>query len=1055
MGQINKLITKRNFDETYMSLARNSALWELKQKDFLSIICKNIADTLNVEHIAIYLLDKKKTQLSQIIHYSLSRDTFSSGLGIKKEHHPLYFESLSAFRIIDAADAQHDIRTREFSSSYITPQGIGAMLDCSLHHAGHLAGVISAEHIGKKRKWKEDEKSFLIAISDLVSQRLLFDEINSTNLDYNELSAFDEIIVNSSRNCIISIDKKGRIKTANQFAIYLLGYDNESELLNKDFFSSVLVKSEEIDDTKYTITTSDIFNVQALRKNFENGIQSNCEAFFQHLDGDKIPVSLTISTLKDTLGKLKGHICIATDISDSLNSSKALKEKEAHYRLVFENTADSMFLMKDAVFTECNQATLKMFACTKEQILNQTPYQFSPKFQPDGKLSEEKSMEMISAALTGETQFFEWQHCRLDGSLFNAEVTLNMVLMHGESYLLASVRDISQRKISEAELKKSREKIIEHSEALALINTLSNQLYSTDSIDEIYAKTVDTLEWMPLSPRIAIYTIDNEAKVMHFKMGIGHEPGTEEEFKTIPLNPNFNAVPLQTGEPIYSSDISSDERLIPEIKEKLLEAGINSMVEIPFVYQENKMAVAILSYEIENALSSENLEILFSIGKTVSLALANAVSRKELGYIAHHDSLTGLANRAMFHKQFKATILTGGYESVALYLLDLDRFKEINDTLGHFTGDKILQQIGPRLKSIIKDHAVLVSRLGGDEFIVLVYGVKENTEAERIAKIIINNIQIPFPIDDLNLEIDTSVGIAIYPKDGMDSHALLRSADVAMYQAKQQGTGFAFYEQHTDIHTPERLAMIAELGGSINSGQLFLHYQPKIDLQTNQVVGFEALARWEHPRLGSLAPSMFVPLIEMSNSIFQLTEEVLHQALSQQMQWRKEGFHYSVAVNLSARNLIDDRIIGLLKDMLDYYDTPAGLLELEITETALMHDAYRATDYLKRIADLGIQLSIDDFGTGYSSLAYLHTLPIHKLKLDRKFIMGMLTNKQGRSIVETIITLSNILELDVVAEGVEDQETLEKLKQMNCDQAQGYHICRPNTWDQIQLWLNK
>ena len=245
------------------------------------------------------------------------------------------------------------------------------------------------------------------------------------------------------------------------------------------------------------------------------------------------------------------------------------------------------------------------------------------------------------------------------------------------------------------------------------------------------------------------------------------------------------------------------------------------------------------------------------------------------------------------------------------------------------------------------------------------------------------------------------------------------------------------------------------MGESINSGQLFLHYQPKLNLKTQEIVGFEALARWNHPRLGMMSPGMFIPLIEMTNSIHKLTEEVLDQALAQQLSWRKSGLNFSVAVNLSARNLVDDNIISLVKRLLEKYDTKPEMLELEITESALMHDPIRAVQYLNQLAELGIQLSIDDFGTGYSSLSYLRKLPIHKLKLDRQFIMDMLINEQGQSIVETIIGLSRNLELSVIAEGVEDKETLDQLKIMNCDQAQGYYICRPNTWDKIEHWLKQ
>jgi len=742
-------------------------------------------------------------------------------------------------------------------------------------------------------------------------------------------------------------------------------------------------------------------------------------------------------------------------MSENINKPEQTNTLDARYRFVFETAADGMFLMHDQVFTDCNLAVLKMFNCSKNEILNKSPMDFSPLLQADGQDSESKAAEKIKAALSGETQFFEWTHKRLCGDEFDAEVTLNKVELHGVDHILASVRDISARKKNEKELAQFRAHILQKNENLALLNELSQHLHATNSVKEIYTKTQQVLAGMHHIPAVSIYQVDIENNALHFIMQNNQSKPVESQHQSIPINPKFAGHALDTGELVYADNISTDTRLLAALKPAFTTQGYHSLVVIPLVYQDKKIAILNLAYRGTQTLSKENIEVLNSIGKTVSLALANAQTRSELQYIAHHDSLTDLGNRVYFHTEFTKAISEKAYSNAALYLLDLDRFKEINDTLGHFTGDTVLKKIGPRLKSCIKGHHSLVSRLGGDEFIIAVFGVNKPRQLEKIAQTIIASIRRPYEVDDMRLEIDTSMGIAMYPKDGMNSHALLRSADVAMYQAKHTGKGYAFYDQGNDVHTPKRLAMIAELGSSITSGQLFLHYQPKIDLKNNQVIGFEALARWDHPRMGQLSPAMFIPLIEMTNSIYSLTEEVLHQALAQQMQWRKDGYDYSVAVNLSARNLIDDRIVYLLEDLLSYYDTPPGMLELEITETALMHDTYRAVDYLKQLAKLGIKLSIDDFGTGYSSLAYLQKLPIDRLKLDREFVLTMLDDNQGNKIVETIVSLSNQLDLTVIAEGVEDKNTLDRLRSINCHQAQGYFIYRPDTWDNIQHWLKR
>jgi len=447
--------------------------------------------------------------------------------------------------------------------------------------------------------------------------------------------------------------------------------------------------------------------------------------------------------------------------------------------------------------------------------------------------------------------------------------------------------------------------------------------------------------------------------------------------------------------------------------------------------------------------SDTEQETLSSIGKNLSVSLANSQHMEKLAFMAHHDPLTGLSNRVLLHETFKPIVRDQQDLKMALILLDLDRFKEINDTLGHHVGDKVLKQIGPRIKQCMSQYKVLVSRLGGDEFTLLIYNISDPMEINKLSNNLIEHLRQPYPVESMTLEVDVSIGIALYPKDGNDSHTLLRSADIAMYQAKKKGGGIAYYEQDSDIYTAERLLLMAEMMTAVSEGQLRLHYQPKYDLSCHKITGFEALVRWQHPKLGLLFPDKFIPMAEVSESIHYITENVLQMALSQQQQWRQAGKNYSVAVNLSARNLSDTRCVEKVKSLMAQCETPEGGLELELTESALMMDPDGAITLLQDLSSLGVKLSIDDFGTGYSSLAYLRKLPLNNLKIDRTFVKDLLTNEQDAIIVKSTISLAHNLNLKVIAEGVEDQETQEQLEKLNCDLIQGYYISKPKDWDSL------
>jgi diguanylate cyclase (GGDEF)-like protein/PAS domain S-box-containing protein len=873
-------------------------------------------------------------------------------------------------------------------------------------------------------------------------------------VDYRKLSIMQQAIFDGANYSIIATDTEGLIRFFNRGASKMLGY-RPDEIINiqtpaifhkpSEVIRHAQVLSEELG--KPIEPGFDVFVEKA-----KMGTYEELEWTYIHKSGREIPIMLSVTALHDESGEIDGFLGIAFDISETVLTKAALAEQEERYRQLFESAGDAIFLMCNDQFTDCNQSTLKLFGCSREQIVNSTPYRFSPEFQSNGKTSKEEALRHINAAMAGQTQIFEWTHVKLDGTPFEAEVTLSAIEIEDQIQILANVRNINARKQAERDLLISQRRLVNQNESLRLINQLSGRLNGVNSLQSIADITLENLLGVAETAHVAIYFVNNELQTLELFATNGFAPQIKMNQHNS-LDTGMSGEALRTNSIQFSRDFTQDSQVNPEIKQSLLNSNICSGVAVPLSYQGKKFGCINLGYSSISGYDSIEKETFDIIGYTVSQALANAQQMKDLDYMAHHDSLTGLSNRLLFHSTFQQRADDPDYRSAALLLLDLDRFKEINDTLGHHTGDVLLQQIGPRLNQVFAGHKILISRLGGDEFTVLIDHVSDDRVIELYARTLLSSLREPFNIESMMLEIDASIGIAKYPENGKDSHALLRSADVAMYEAKRNGGGIKVYDVNDDKHTPERLALIADLNGAIRDNQLKLHFQPKIDLATGKASGFEALVRWQHGRLGLLYPDKFIPLAEMSDSIHYMTEAVIDLALKHQSQWYKKGFHLPVAVNLSARNLIDDRCVQFIQRAMHRYQTQPGMLELEITETALMQDPETAVDILNKIAELKIKLSIDDFGTGYSSLAYLRRLPINLLKIDREFVFDMLSRTQDSIIINSTIALAHNLRLQVVAEGVEDLPTLKRLRKMGCDFAQGYTICKPKSWPEIESWL--
>jgi diguanylate cyclase (GGDEF)-like protein len=418
-----------------------------------------------------------------------------------------------------------------------------------------------------------------------------------------------------------------------------------------------------------------------------------------------------------------------------------------------------------------------------------------------------------------------------------------------------------------------------------------------------------------------------------------------------------------------------------------------------------------------------------------------------------HDALTGLPNRKLLVDRFEQALRAAhrARTRVGLLIIDLDHFKEINDTFGHHYGDELLAQVGPRLTGALR-AVDTVARFGGHQFAVLLPDMQGVNDATAVAAKLTASLARPFEVEGVDLDIEANAGIVLSGEHGQDAATLLQRADIAMYVAKTQNLGVFAYDPAFDAHSPARFALLGELRRALDLGDFVLHYQPKVTISTGEVVGAEALVRWQHRERGLVFPDAFIPLAEHTGLIGPLTRCVLDTALAQARTWADAGRPLPISVNLSARNLLDERLPDQVAQLLAAHGVAPELLELEVTESAIMTEPVRAQQVLEKLSALGVCISIDDFGAGYTSFGQLKTLPVGELKIDRSFVMTMIEDRTNALIVQSLVDLGHNLGLRLVAEGVESEHALRALAAFGCDVAQGYHLARPMTAEAFDTW---
>ncbi len=505
----------------------------------------------------------------------------------------------------------------------------------------------------------------------------------------------------------------------------------------------------------------------------------------------------------------------------------------------------------------------------------------------------------------------------------------------------------------------------------------------------------------------------------------------------------------------HATSLYSPDGILFEEFQNELEVAAREGKHINEALRQRRDNTVFLAEIITNALYDENNN-LKGFARVVRDVTERAEAEETIRHQAMHDSLTGLPNRKALEERLEIMIKQAERHNakVAIMFLDLDRFKNINDSLGHMIGDMLLKEVASRFRSIVRAEDT-VARLGGDEFVILLYEVTHSGDVIRVAKKIIEAMQVPVQIGQHALHVTSSIGVALFPSDGKDIHQLLKNADTALYRAKESGRNrYQFFNQTMNVQASERLTLENSLHQAIEANELELYYQPILDTKTGRLAAVEALVRWNHPKLGKIYPNEFIPLAEEIGIIFPLGEWVLYSACKQLKAWQDLGLPvHTVSLNLSARQFSEPRLIDSIKDIVSEFGISASSLEFEITEGIAMENLDRTVNILRYMKQMGINITIDDFGTGYSSLNYLKRFPLHSLKIDKSFVRHAITNSQDATIIRTIIAMAHNLGLKVIAEGVETEQQLNFLRQLDCDRLQGYYLGMPMPAEELPAWI--
>ncbi|MDH5433979.1 MAG: EAL domain-containing protein [Gammaproteobacteria bacterium] len=635
--------------------------------------------------------------------------------------------------------------------------------------------------------------------------------------------------------------------------------------------------------------------------------------------------------------------------------------------------------------------------------------------------------------------------------------TFNKIQYEDESVLVGVAMDMTEQQRVEQNLLRSQGRLAKRNSQLALINSLISKLHTGHNINYIAKEIVNLLSTIQSNAIIYFSEANQENKTVK----IIADNNQSEIIKNARRHFSYEKENSPTSIVMRSQQIEvfhffdDSSRMDPNVLEFIKTDGIKSAVVIPLNYQNRKFGAISIGYRHISEFTDDEMEFYRTIGSSVSLAIENTRQYQYMEDLAIQDILTGLPNRNALNVDNMRGLNQNKGKVIGLILVDLDRFKEINDTLNHSIGDKLLKLVGPRISQIVSSYEATVYRIGGDEFCVLIREEESESIFYELAKVIEQVIMEPYIVDGFKLEIGCSVGVATTTERFHRAKEILRQAELAMYHAKEKGGGVVVYRSELDQNTNERFAIMAQMADAIRNNELLLVYQPKLDLKTNTIESCEALIRWPHKLFGTLQPMRFIPLVELTQLIHPLTAWVLKNVMEQIAAWKEQGRKIKVAVNLSTKNLSDKTFVNLVDDLMEIYKIGAEEIEFEVTETSLMNNIKDVTEKISKFRKRGIRCALDDYGTGYSSLSYIKNLDLDVLKIDRSFISTFMKEKKAKVIAKSTIEMAHNLDMEVVAEGVEDKETMEELAALGCDMIQGYFISEPLPADKFIEFIDQ
>jgi diguanylate cyclase (GGDEF)-like protein/PAS domain S-box-containing protein len=735
------------------------------------------------------------------------------------------------------------------------------------------------------------------------------------------------------------------------------------------------------------------------------------EGWYPNLGGKNRYIAFDAAPIHDAHGKISAVIETIQDITERKRAEEDLRDSQEYTKVLFTSSHIPHLVMdaETGIYIDCNAAAVQIYGyTTREEVLGKTPLDVSAPIQYNGSDSATEAEKNMQACRENGSHLFEWRHQRPNGQIWDADVHLMLFHHRGKSLIQFTLQDITESKKADQALRESETKF---------------RTIFESALDSIFLMDQDIF-------------IDCNQKTLEMYGCTREQIIGQTTYRFFP-------------------EVQPDGSNSLEKAQEIVNAALRGQ---PQFFEWKHCRYDGTPFDAEVSLN------VFSVaGKNYIQGLVHDITERKnaedrIQYLATHDSLTGLPNRLMFSQLLNHSIQSARRHKrqFAVFFIDLDRFKIVNDTKGHEAGDRLLQEIAQRYKQALR-AADVVGRLGGDEFIILIEDVHELSQVEIVARRILFDTVKPMVLLGEECHVTASIGISIFPKDGEDEQTLMKNADTAMYFAKEEGkNNYQFYSKNIQSQSNERLSIEMNLRYALERNELSLHYLAKVNFKTNEITGVEALLRWQNPALGSVTPTQFIPVAEETGLIIPIGKWVMKTACAQNVAWQQQGLPpVSMAINLSLRQLTYANLIEDIRTVLKETGMTPNMLELEITESMMMYNTERMISILTKIKSMGVRLAIDDFGANFSSLTQIKNFPIDTLKIDRSFIRNIPKEAADKTITKAIIDIGKTLSLTVVAEGVETAEQMNYLKEHSCDEMQGYYFSKPIVPEQFADLLRK